>query len=305
MSYNIEIMNKLIFGALFCVLSVFPSCGNKEKAVNDTPALETAQQFEPDGRFASIDSLVAFLTENSSDENLDELVKRFENQAAAFKSYWCLNHKGEDESRLDETVCGDLKTLTDSLSEGSTFDMMQSNLISCAVSRYLTAKDYCGQYSENPLYQNEMRDWLMLEKELSDFYTNLASLANWQGSIVNITSSGAVAYVAKTRQEDYSQLKKGGNYAKSELLTIAEARADFIQELADAKSLEGYSDIPDLDDFNKVLNDMQQHADKVVVLLDKWLESRAKLCEAEGVPESHTAHFISKLGARIMELIEG
>lgn len=298
-------MNKLIFGALLCVLSVFPSCGNKEKTVNDTPALETADQFEPDGRFASIDSLVDFLTESSTDETVDAFVKRFESQAAAFKSYWCLNHKGEDESRLDETVCGDLKTLADSLSGGSTFDMMQCNRINCAVSRYLTAKDYCGQYSENPLYQNEMRDWLLLEKELSDFYINLASLANWGGSIVNITSSGSVAYMAKTRQEDYSQLKKGGKYANSELMTISEARADFIQELADAKSLEAYDDLSDIDDFNKTLNDMRGHADKVVELLDKWLESRAKLCEAEGIPESHTAHFIAKLGVRIMELIEG
>lgn len=298
-------MNKLIFGALFCVLSVFPSCGNNEKTTNDTPALETAEQFEPDGRFASIDSLVDFLTENSTDETLDEFVKRFENQAAAFKSYWLLNHKGEDESRLDETVCGDLETLADSLSGGSTFDMMQSNRINCAVSRYLTAKDYCGQYRENPLYQAEMSDWLKLEDELSGFYCDLASLANWGGSIVNITSSGALAYMAKTRQEDYSQLKKGGKYANSELLTIAEAREDFIQELADAKSLEAFDDISDIDDFNKTLNDMRGHADKVVELLDKWLESRAKLCEAEGVPESHTAHFIAKLGIRIMELIEG
>ena len=298
-------MNKLFFSALLCVLSVFPSCGNKDKAVNDTPALETAEQFEPDGRFATIDSLVAFLTENPTDETLDGFVKSFENQAAAIKSYWYLNHKGEDESRLDETVCGDLKTLTDSLSGGSTFDMMQSNLIDGAVSHYLTAKDYCGQYSENPLYQDEMRDWLNLEKELSGFYINLASLANWGGSIVNITSSGALAYLAQNRQEDYCQLKKGGKFADSESMTISEARADFIQELDDAKSLEVIDDIPNVDEFKNTLNDMKQHADKVVVLLDKWLESRAKLCEAEGIPESHTAHFIAKLGRRIMELIEG
>ena len=298
-------MNKLIFGALLCVLSVFPSCGNKEKAANDTPTLETAEQFEPDGRFASIDSLVAFLTENSSDETLDRFVKRFQVQAAAIKSYWYLNHKGEDESRLDETVCGDLKTLTDSLSGGSTFDMMQSNRIDGAVSHYLTAKDYCGQYSENLLYQNEMRDWLNLENELSDFYINLASLANWGGSIVNITSSGALAYIAQIRLEDYSQLKKGGNYADSELMTISEARADFIQQLADAKNLEVFDDIPNADDYQNTLNDMKKHADKVVVLLDKWLDSRAKLCEAQGVPENHTAHFIAKLGIRILELIEG
>lgn len=292
----------VVLTSMLCVLAVFTSCGNKNTE-NAEATAPTSEQFEPDARFASIDSLVAFLTENPADETLDGFVKSFDTQAAAIKSYWYLNHKGEDESRLVETVCGDLKVLTDSLSGGSTFDMMQSNLIDGAVSHYLTAKDYCGQNGENPLYQDEMRDWLILEKELSGFYTDLASLANWGGSIVNITSSGALAHVAKARQEDYSQLKKGGKFADSESMTISEARANFIQELEDAKSLE--DEMGAGDEFNKTLESMRLHADKVVELLDKWLESRAKLCEAEGVPESHTAHFIAKLGQRIMELIEG
>ena len=297
-------MNKLFLSTvLLCVLAVFPSCGNKDKAVDDSQASVAAEQFEPDERFASIDSLVAFLTETPSEGTLDEFVKKFESQVVAMKSYWCLNHKGDDESRMDETVCGELKALADSLSGGSTFDMMQSGLINGAVSRYLTAKDYCGQYSENPLYQNEMSDWLKLEEELSGFYCDLASLANWGGSIVNITSSGALAYMVKARQEDYSQLKKGGKYADSELSTISEARANLIEELETAKSLE--DDAVEGDDFRKTLNDMRAHADKVVELLDKWLESRAKLCEAEGIPENHTASLIAKLGTRIMELIEG
>lgn len=299
---------RVLVWTLVCAALSFSSCGNKNVETKvETPAAD--EQFQPDARFASIDTLadhlVADLMNNDTLNTVEELEQSYERLATAVKSYWMLNHEGEDQATMDETVCKDLQARVDSLSGGSTFDMMQSALINGAVSRYLMAQDYCKNYRENPLYQAEMSDWLKLEKELSGFYCDLASLANWGGSIVNITSSGALAHMAKTRQEDYSQLKKGGKYADSESLTIAEAREDFIQELADAKSLEAFEDISNIDDFNKTLNDMRGHADKVVELLDKWLESRAKLGEAEGVPESHTAHFIAKLGIRIMELIEG
>lgn len=294
-------LSTVVLAGMLCVLAVFASCDNKNTA--GTEAQATEEQFEPDARFASIDTLVDVLTQKLNDNSLDELVNRFDSQLGAMKSYWYLNHKGGDESRIDEDVCSDLTALADSLSGGNTFDMMRSNNINCAVSRYLTAQDYCKNYRENPLYQAEMSDWLKLEEELSGFYCDLASLANWGGSIVNITSSGAVAYVAKTRQKDYSQLKKGGNFAGSEGMTISEARTNLIQELEDAKSLE--DDMDAGEDFKTTLNNMRGHADKVVELLDKWLESRAKLCEAEGIPESHTAHLVAQLGQRIMELIEG
>ena len=113
----------------------------------------------------------------------------------------------------------------------------------------------------------------------------------------------SLASLAEARQEDYSQLKKGGNFAGSEEMTISEARTNMIQELEDAKSLE--DDLVDDEDFRETLKNMRDHADKVVELLDKWLESRSKLCEAEGIPESHTAHLVAQLGQRIMEMIEG
>ncbi len=258
-------------------------------------------------RFASIDSLVDYMMEEFSAKTVDEFVNRYKQKAVAVKSYGLLNYKGEDTNHWDEVVFRDLQALADSLSGGSTFDMVMSGRIERGMSHYLIAKDYCEQYSRNPLYQAEMRDWLALEDELGNFYVNLAYLANWGGTIAHVTSSGSLAYMAEERQKDYCQLKKDGDFANSESLTIAEARVDFIQELADAKSLDSAMDdeMYDGEGYRETLKEMCEHADRVTVLLDKWLASRAQLCKAEGVPDNHTAHLIAVLGTRIMELIEG
>ena len=292
----------VVLAVMLCALTVFTSCGNKNTE-NAVAAAPTAEQFEPDARFASIDTLVDVMTKSLSVHSTEELVAHFDAQAAAMKSYWYLNHKGDDESRIDEDVCNDLKVLADSLSGGSTVDMEQSNEITCAIARYLTAKEYCNNHIENSLYQAEMQDWLLLEDELQAFYTDLAQLANWGGTISRVTGSGALSFLAQARQEDYSKLKKGSNFADEEDMTTEEARTNLIQELEDAKSLE--DDMGAGDDFNKTLENMRLHADKAVELLDKWLASRVKLCEAEGIPTKHNANLVAKLGQRIMELIEG
>ena len=303
-------INKLYWSALLlCLVGTFLSCrGEKEnKVVANTQEATTADAFEPDMRFASIDSLVDYMMEEFSAKTVDEFVNRYKQKAVAVKSYGLLNYKGEDTNHWDEVVFRDLQALADSLSGGSTFDMVMSGRIERGMSHYLIAKDYCEQYSENPLYQAEMRDWLALEDELGSFYVNLAYLANWGGTIAHVTSSGSLAYMAEERQKDYCQLKKDGHFANSESLTIAEARADFIQELADAKSLDSAMDeeMYDGEGYRETLKEMCEHADRVTVLLDKWLASRAQLCKAEGVPDNHTAHLIAVLGTRIMELIEG
>ena len=294
---------------MLCLLGTFLSCrGEKEnKVAANAQEATTADAFEPDMRFASIDSLVDYMMEEFSSKTVDEFVNRYKQQAVAVKSYGLLNHKGEDTNHRDEVVFRDLQALADSLSGGSTFDMVMSCRIERGMSHYLSAKDYCEKYSENPLYQAEMRDWLALEDELGSFYVNLAYLANWGGTIAHVTSSGSLAYMAEERQKDYCQLKKDGHFANSESLTIAEARADFIQELADAKSLDSAMDeeMYDGEGYRETLKEMCEHADRVTVLLDKWLASRAQLCKAEGVPDNHTAHLIAVLGTRIMELIEG
>ena len=300
-------MKKRFFGTvvltgMLCVLAGFTSCGNKSTE-NAEAAAPAAEQFEPDARFASIDTLVDVMTRILSDHSPDELVAHFENQANAVKSYWYMNHKGGDESRIDEDVCADLKALADSLSDGSTVDMMESAEITCAIARYLTAKEYCNEHIKNSLYQVEMHDWLLLEEELQAFYTDLAQLANWGGTISRVTGSGALSFLAEVRQDDYSKLKKGSSYADEEEMTIKEARTNLIQELEDAKSLE--DDMGAGDDFKKTLESMRLHADKVVELLDKWLASRIQLCEAENIPTKHNAHLVSKLGQYAMELIEG
>ena len=291
-------MKKLFLCALWsCLLLTISSCGSKHVVAYEL--------FRPDVRFASIDSLVDFMIDGMYDEAPDEFVQHYENRAAAVKSYWYLNHKGEDASQMDETVCRDLEALADSLSGSSTYDMVLCGSIERAISRYLTATEYCLNYKGNTLYQNEMRDWLLLEKELGSFYGELAYLANWGGSIARVIASGTLADLSAARQEDFSELNIDG-YFSSSGITIAEARANLIQELADAKSLDDEiaDELYDGEAFREMHREMQEHADKVVVLLDRWLASRSKLCEAQGIPESHTAHLIARLGDEIMQLIE-
>lgn len=290
----------VVLTGMLSVLAVFSSCGNRNTADD---AVATEEQFEPDARFASLDSVLSVLVRDLSDKTVDELVYHFEDQSLAVKSYWFLNHKGGDVSQMDNDVCSDLKALADSLSGGSTVDMMFSGTITWAVARYLTTKEFVSNHGENPLYQAEMNDWLALEDELKNFYCDLAELANWGGTITKVTSTGALSFLAEARQKDYSQLKKDGNFAGSKGMTIDEARTNLIQELEDAKSLE---DNPSAgEDFKNKLNNMRTSAEKVVKLLDKWLVTRAELCNAEDIPEVHTAYLISQVGQRIMELIEG
>ena len=280
---------------MMCVAFCSASCANSGK-----PA-EAAQAGEEIANVTSLDDLLSLMTDDlSGEKSLDDLVKGFEAQSAAIKSYWQQNHQNEDETNMVNTVFGELKALADSLAGGSTADMVMSGEISCAMNRYQTASEYCEKYSDNPLYQEEMRDWLQLENGLNDFYSNLAQAAYWQGSIVNVIISGAMNNIADLRQQDYSQLFKGGKAAECPM-PIAEARTNLIQEINDARSVE--NDEGDAD-FDKVLKALNESGDKVVELLDKWLVSRNKLCESLGIAESHTAALIDSFSRRIQEIIE-
>ena len=234
-------------------------------------------------------------------DDLGKYTEMYERQSAAIKSYWMGSHQGEDQARMAETVFNEFKSLADSLGGGSTVDMMQSGEIMCAMYRYLTASEYCGKYQDNPLYQEEMRDWLLLENGLNEFYSNLAQVAYWQGSIVNVIISGTMGTLADARHADYLQLYKGGKFAESSM-PINEARTNLIQEIADARSVEVEADADE--DFKQVLTALNESGDRVVELLDKWLVSRNKLCESLGVPESHTASLIDLFSRRIQEIIE-
>ena len=300
-------MNKLFVNVLLlCLLGIPMSCGSKSMVVNDTP---TPAPFEADARFTSLDSLADFMMEEFSAQSVDEFVNRYEQQAAAIHSYGILNHRKEDKYPLDETVCSDLRELADSLSGGSTMDMVMCGRIWRGVCHYLTARDYVGK-SKNPLYQAEMRDWLALEEELGNLYCDLSYLTFWGGTIAHVVASGSYWTLAETRQNDYSKLCNKGPFETDQKWTIASARENFLQELADAKS-------PDLDDpdmydpdmydregFIALRNQMRERADRVVALLDKWLESRAELCKAEGIPDTRTATLVAQLGTHIMEIIE-
>ena len=80
---------------LLCMLAVFTSCGSKTTG-NTNVKESTVEQFEPDIRFATIDTLVYVLTEALSDSSLNELEQHYEERSLAMKSYWYLNHKGGD-----------------------------------------------------------------------------------------------------------------------------------------------------------------------------------------------------------------
>ncbi len=234
-------------------------------------------------------------------DDIGKYTEMFERQSAAIKSYWIGSHQGEDQAQMAETVFNEFKSLADSLGGGSTVDMMQSGEIMCAMYRYLTASEYCGKYQDNPLYQEEMRDWLLLENGLNEFYSNLAQVAYWRGSIVNVIISGTMGTLADARHADYLQLYKGGKFAESSM-PITEARTNLVQEIADARSVEVEADADE--DFKHVVTALNESGDRVVELLDKWLVSRNKLCESLGVPESHTASLIDLFSRRIQEIIE-
>lgn len=288
---------------LLCVAMSLQACGSWNITV-DNPTTATVNQMEPETRFASLDTLSDFMIQDVMDNGtLEKFVSRYESQTPAIASYWALNGKEGDPDDMVNTVFKDLTALADSLSGFSTMDMVLSGEITCAMEHYLTARDYCRHYSKNPLYQAEMRDWLQLEDTLRVFYGELGYLTYWGGSIARIISSGSMAFLAETRHNDYSQLKKGGNFAHSELPTIAEALTTLTEELLAAKSLE---DDMNADDhyYREMLKEMRGHADMVVLLLDKWLTSRKRLCEAEGIPEAHTAHLVTLLSERITDIIE-
>lgn len=288
----------LICSLLVVTLGLFSCVNNEKKAEADNGQAVAGAQV------TTIDALVDRLTDGAW-ENLtpEQLEARYKDQASAFNSYWTSAHQGEDQSKMNEGVCQELKALADSLSQGSTVDMMRCGEIYSAISRYQTAHEYCTQYTDKPLYQAEMRDWLQLEHELVGFYRDLAELANWGGTISGPIAGQTLASLLQYRYDDYSQLKKDGKFDGSESSTVAEARENLIQELGSAKELP--DDIADEDAFRAKLNDMRESADKIVVSLDKWIASRTELCKAESIPESHTAHLINQISKLVMELIEG
>lgn len=282
-----------------CAVVCIPSCSNQSESTESSDD----SGFVPDEAYAAIDPLADFLiADEQQPATLEEIAKCLESQTQAIKSYWYLNHKGEDETKMSETVCQELSALADSLGGGSTMDMVRSNQIQSAINGHFTAKEYIEKYSDNKLYQNEMQQWLALEKELKAFYGALAQVANWGGSIVHVNTTSTLAGLANDRLADYAQLHKDGAFASSDL-SIADARTELIQEMEDAKSIE--DDAADDPEFKKTVQEMRACADRIVAALDSWLTARNELCKSEGIPEAHTAHLIEKMANRILSMIEG
>ena len=296
--------NRLFYISVFsvmmlCLAASFSACGNK------TSSAQADEQVATDSKFANLDAVADFMTQDLTDNSTPEMLEvNYKSLTDAITSYWTLNHKGEDQSQMTEVVFNELKAKADKLGEGSTLEMMESGSISSAMSRYFTAKEYCEKYKDNPLYQAEMGDWLKLEQKLNDFYGGVIQLANWDGSIVKVLAAAKQAAVAECRQQDYSQLHKDGKFAECGMSTSA-ARTNLIEEMNDAKSLDEGADVSNPEEYKRVYNEMCQSADEIVKLMDQWLASRAKLCEAEGIPENHTAALIEQLSQLLMECIEG
>ena len=228
-----KLFSTIVLVGIMNVAVGFAACENQKKAVTETTA--TAEQFESDSRFASIDTLAVYMLDRQREiiEN-ENLTDFYQSVSSAMKSYWYINHKDDDKNNVTETVCHDLTVLADSLSDGSTWDMTQSGEIRGAISRYLTAQNYFEGHQQNPLYQKEMSAWIELENKLLDFYGGLTQVANWGGSIVNVIHGGNISAVADARWQDYSQLMQGGKFASCEL-SINDAHTELIQEINDAK----------------------------------------------------------------------
>ena len=287
--------SKTIFISTFVLAALCLSCSQSTSENN-------GQAGQDAGMVVSMDSLVSLmLNDLNGIEDLNNYAEMFERQTTAMTSYWNQNNKEVDPSQMVNTVFGELQMRADSLSGGSTMDMVESGELRCAMSRYQTANDYFGKYRDNPLYQEEMRDWLQLEKGLNDFYSNLAQVAYWRGSIVNVIISGAMADVATSRMDDYSQLFKDGKFAECPM-SVSEARTNLIEEINGARSVESENEGDE--EFAKTVKALNESGDKVVALLDKWLASRNKLCESLGIPESHTSALIEHFTSQIQRIIE-
>lgn len=294
MKIRIIFISTCILTAL-CLVTGLTSCSN-------TGSQSVSESIGQEGPVISMDSLESLmLNDLNGIDGLDKYAGMYERQTAAMMSYWSQIHKDVDPSQMVNTVFGELQARADSLSGGSTMDMVESGELRCAMSRYQSANEYFGKYSDNPLYQEEMRDWLQLEKGLNDFYSNLAQVAYWRGSIVNVIISGAMADVATSRMDDYSQLFKDGKFAECPM-SVSEARTNLIEEINGARSVESENEGDE--EFAKAVKALNESGDKVVVLLDKWLASRNKLCESLGIPESHTSALIEHFTSQIQRIIE-
>ena len=283
----------ILLSLICCFLCSFAA------SANSAPA---AKQFVPDKRFATINDLAEFMTNGLRETNtIDEMMKRHEEQSQAIKSYWTFNHKGSKQAKMTETVLKDLNKLADRLSEGSTIDMVQSGCIEAAISNYRMAKDYSMRSQSNPLYTDEMQDWLALESELNNFGSDLAYLNNWGGSLARIISSGFVMTTANDRQRSYGQLRRGGQFDNSQV-QLQDALSRFNQ--AASMTFEPDEYMMEESGYEATIADMQQCGKRLQELFDKWLDSHLKLCKSEGIPESHTAAFVQSLTDNILGMTE-
>ena len=257
----------------------------------------------PVEKVAPIDSLAMFMIEQLwEDRTVENWVKAYETQANGMLAHWDANH-GEMASRQDydmvfNKVTDELNEYADELSAGSTWDMVISCDVSRAVANFFTAKLYCEKYKDDVLYQNEMRDWLALDEAMSEFLGKLCYLDSWGGSIARINAASAYLTIDIGRQKDYEQLHKSGEAFPCEV-SIDEARTQLIKMMANLQRFKDAADedeVVRVEEYSQMLDRVYELKDIIPQCLDAWLDSRAKLSKAHGIPESNTANMVNALG---------
>ena len=253
-------------------------------------------------KVASIDSLAMYMIEQLwVDETVENWVKAYESQANGMLAHWDANHdqkvSQQDRDTVLNRVADELNEYADELSAGSTWDMVISCDVSRAVANFFTARLYSEKYKDDVLYQNEMRDWLALDDAMSEFMGKLCYLDIWGGSIARINAASAYLTIDIGRQKDYEQLHKGGEAFPCEV-SVSEARKQLINQMVNLQRFkdDAAGDMPAGEEYREMLNRVCELKDLIPQCLDAWLDSRAKLSKAQGIPESNTANMVNALG---------
>ena len=258
---------------------------------------------------ASIDSLAMYLIEQLwVDKTVENWVKAYETQSIGMLAHWEANHNPRAPQPVRDTifnrVTDELNKFADRMSAGSTWDMVISCDVGRSIANFYTAKLYCEQYKDDELYQNEMRDWLALDDVISEFIGKLCYLDSWGGSIARINAASAYLTIDIGRQKDYEQLHKGGEPFPSEM-SISEARSQLINAMANLQRFKDEADdeLPGIEEYNQMLDRVYELKDLIVPRLDAWLDSRAKLSKAQGIPESNTANMVVAFGIMVRVIL--
>lgn len=293
--------------AAFSFVMAGASCNKKTAGESTTTPAESGMPVE---KIASIDSLAMFVIEQMwVDNTVEEWVKAYENMEQGMLAHWDANHDQKASQLVRDTVLNrvadELNEYADELSGGATWDMVISCDVNRSVADFFTTKLYCEKNKDDALYQNEMKDWLALDDVMSEFLGKLCYLDSWGGSIARINAASAYLTIVMGREKDYEQLHKGGEFFPSET-SISEARSQLINAMPGLKRFDAENDdmLSEDEHYKEMLERVYELKDLIVLRLDAWLDSRAKLSKAQGIPESHTANMVQAFNIMVRVILD-